>query len=83
MQLITVEDHLIKNINKNIMRLLTDEAYEKIKEIVIQIREGKEVMPILDSLEIMPEEKLIVKDETPEITTTGVQVKKIKRITKK
>ncbi len=65
------------------MRLLTDEAYEKIKEIVIQIREGKEVMPILDSLEIMPEEKLIVKDETPEITTTGVQVKKIKRITKK
>lgn len=31
----------------------------------------------------MPEEKLIVKDETPEITTTGVQVKKIKRITKK
>jgi hypothetical protein len=76
MQLITVEDHLIKNINKNIMRLLTDEAYEKIKEIVIQIREGKEVMPILDSLEIMPEEKLIVKDETPEITTTGVQVKK-------
>jgi hypothetical protein len=43
---------------------------------VIQIREGKEVMPILDSLEIMPEEKLIVKDETPEITTTGVQVKK-------
>ena len=83
MQLITVDDHLIKNINKNIMRLLTDEAYEKIKEIVIQIREGKEVMPILDSLEIMPEEKLIVKDETPEITTTGVQVKKIKRITKK
>jgi hypothetical protein len=76
MQLITVDDHLIKNINKNIMRLLTDEAYEKIKEIVIQIREGKEVMPILDSLEIMPEEKLIVKDETPEITTTGVQVKK-------
>lgn len=65
------------------MRLLTDEAYEKIKEIVIQIREGKEVIPILDSLEIMPEEKLIVKDETPEITTTGVQVKKIKRITKK
>lgn len=58
------------------MRLLTDEAYEKIKEIVIQIREGKEVIPILDSLEIMPEEKLIVKDETPEITTTGVQVKK-------
>lgn len=65
------------------MRLLTDEAYEKIKDIVIQIREGKEVIPILDSLEIMPEEKLIVKDETPEITTTGVQVKKIKRITKK